>query len=361
MGKSRRRRSQTLAKRRTQPGAPPGSLVVDPAAESTIVRVIGYGNGGFHESVLSDLGKLDAIRRQHPTVWIDVTGLGSESTLRALASQLGLHPLAMEDVVNVHQRAKVDEFSDYLFVVARMIDGGDAYHSEQLSFFVRPGLLVSFQERSGDCWDPIRQRLKHHRGKVCEGRSDYLLYALLDAVIDSYFPVMEQIAELADGVEEAITLEQNGTHLMQVHELRGQLLALRRSIRPHREMLNELVRDSTSFIEAETRVHLRDCYDHTIQLIDSIDTYRELTSDLRDYYLSTVSNSMNEVMKVLTIISTIFIPLSFVAGVYGMNFKDHSPWNMPELGWYFGYPFALGLMATIACGLLVYFRMRRWF
>lgn len=361
MGKNRRRRSQTLAKRRTQPGAPPGTLVVDPAADSTHVRVIGFGNGGFYESVLSDLSRLDSIQKQHPTVWVDVTGLGSEATLRTLANQLGLHPLAMEDVVNVHQRAKVDEFSDSLFVVARMIDGEDAFQSEQLSFFIRPGLLLSFQERTGDCWEPIRQRLKFHRGKVSEAGADYLLYALLDAVIDSYFPVMEKIAEQADGVEEAITLERNSAHLMQVHELRGQLLALRRSIRPHREMLNELVRDSTSFISHEARVHLRDCYDHVIQLIDSVDTYRELTSDLRDYYLSTVSNSMNEVMKVLTIISTIFIPLSFVAGVYGMNFKDHSPWNMPELNWYFGYPFALGLMAAIASGLLVYFRMRRWF
>ncbi|MFM7975771.1 MAG: magnesium/cobalt transporter CorA, partial [Pirellula sp.] len=190
---------------------------------------------------------------------------------------------------------------------------------------------------------------------------DYLLYSLLDSVDDSYFPVLEHLVEQVDTLEQDITDQVSSEQMSRIHELRGQLLSLRRSIRPHREMINELVRDSIPQIHPETRVHLRDCYDHVIQVVDAVDTYREVTSDLRDFYLSSVSNSMNEVMKLLTIISTIFIPLSFVAGVYGMNFDPEvSPWNMPELKWRYGYFFSLAIMATMAGGLLVYFRRRRW-
>ncbi|MFN9715288.1 MAG: magnesium/cobalt transporter CorA, partial [Planctomycetota bacterium] len=189
---------------------------------------------------------------------------------------------------------------------------------------------------------------------------DYLLHSLLDAVIDSYFPAIDKIVEQVDALELEIIESVESNQMQKVHELRGQLLAIRRAIRPHREMVNELIRDPKPTISPETRVHLRDCYDHVIQVIDTVDTYRELTSDLRDFYLSSVSNNMNEVMKVLTIISTIFIPLSFIAGVYGMNFSNNSPWNMPELYWQYGYLFALGLMALVAGALLVYFRRRRW-
>lgn len=362
--KSRRSRKsknwQMVPKRRTQPGAPPGILVVDPTAATTSVRVLAFGNGMFLDQEVTDFSTLRAVRAKYKNVWIDVTGLGSDTTLRSLSECLNLHPLAMEDVVNVHQRSKVDEFSDYLFVVARMIDGADMRQTEQLSFFLMPGTLISFQERPGDCWEPLRARLRNQRGKVCESGVDHLLYALLDGVIDSYFPAMELLSDAVDDLEEKITTRLDPKQMMDIHDLRGQLLALRRALRPHREMVNELVRDSLPLIQNDTRVHLRDCYDHVIQLMDSVDTYRELTSDLRDYYLSTVSNTMNEIMKVLTIISTIFIPLSFVAGVYGMNFNDDSPWNMPELKWYFGYPFSLGIMALIAVGQLIFFRKKGW-
>jgi magnesium transporter len=356
-----RRKSQSLGKRRSAPGAAPGVIVVDPSAESTDIRVMAFGAGEVHEQSLTRFEDFVPLRKSYRTIWVDVTGLGSEEKLRKLSELLHLHPLAMEDVVNVHQRSKVDDFVDHLFVVARMIDNADSFQTEQLSFFLLPGVLISFQERPGDCWEPLRQRIRTRRGKVCESGPDHLLYALLDAVIDSYFPAMEKISDAVDLVEIEITEQIEPSQLMKIHDLRGQLLALRRSLRPHREMINELVRDSLPIIQPETRVHLRDCYDHVVQLIDSVDTYRELTSDLRDYYMSTVSNSMNEIMKVLTIISTIFIPLSFVAGVYGMNFSDHSPWNMPELKWYFGYPFALSIMFAMAIGLLIYFRKRNWF
>jgi magnesium transporter len=347
-------------RRRFKPGTAPGSMIVDPNATPTSVRVMAFSGADFMEKEIKEIDELQAIRVAYRSVWIDVTGLGSEDKLNGLARLLKLHPLAMEDVVNVHQRAKVDEFGDSLFVVSRMVDGEDALHTEQLSFFLQDRVLVSFQERPGDCWDPLRQRIRTHRGKICDSGVDHLLYALLDAVVDSYFPVMERLSDQVDMIELEIIDQLNPAQMHDIHVLRGQLLGLRRAIRPHREMINELVRDSLPLLNQETRVHLRDCYDHVVQVIDTVDTYRELTSDLRDFYLSSVSNNMNEVMKVLTIISTIFIPLSFVAGVYGMNFSDQSPWNMPELKWYLGYPFALVIMGIIAIGLLIYFKRRRW-
>ena len=355
----RARKSQN-PKRRFRPGTAPGSMIVDPNANPTVVRVMAFGGGEFLEREVNDVSEIRSMMVAYRSVWIDVIGLGSQQKLAALAQLLQLHPLAMEDVVNVHQRAKVDDFDDSVFVVARMVDGDDALQTEQLSFFLTKQVLLSFQERPGDCWEPLRQRIRTHRGKVCEAGIDYFLYSLLDAVIDSYFPVMERLAEQVETIEADIIDGLNPSQMRKIHQLRGQLLALRRAIRPHREMINELVRDSLPHISPETRIHLRDCYDHVVQVVDAVDTYRELTSDMRDFYLSSVSNSMNEVMKVLTIISTIFIPLSFIAGVYGMNFSDSSPWNMPELKWYYGYPFSLALMGLVASGLLIYFRGRRW-
>jgi len=347
-------------KRRSKPGDAPGTLVVDPNASPTLIRVIGFGGPDVIEKEVKDLQELRSLIATTPRLWVDIVGLGSDTTLRDIASLLQLHPLAMEDVVNVYQRAKVEDFEHTLFVIARMIDGHEAELTEQLSFFLKSNVLVTFQERHGDCWDPLRQRIRQRRGKVAEADLDYLLYSMLDAVIDSYFPVIEQIVEQVDALEADIIEEVRNEQMHRIHELRGQLLAVRRAIRPHREMINELVRDTIPSIRPETRVHLRDCYDHVIQVIDTVDTYRELTSDLRDFYLSSVSNSMNEVMKLLTIISTIFIPLSFIAGVYGMNFSDESPWNMPELKWEYGYFFSLALMGLVASVLLVYFRRRRW-
>lgn len=348
------------ARRRYAPGTAPGSMIVDPNANPTTIRIMAFGGAEFLERDIKDVAEIRALLVAYRSVWIDVTGLGSQQRLNEISQFLKLHPLAMEDVVNVHQRAKVDEYEDSIFVVSRMVDGEDLSQTEQLTFFLTKQVLLSFQERPGDCWDPLRNRIRTRRGKICDSGVDYLLYALLDSVIDSYFPVMERLAEQVDLIEAEIIEGLDRAQMQKIHQLRGQLLSLRRAIRPHREMINELIRDSLPHISPETRIHLRDCYDHVVQVIDAVDTYRELTSDMRDFYLSSVSNSMNEVMKVLTIISTIFIPLSFIAGVYGMNFDTTSPWNMPELQWIYGYPFALSLMGAVAFGLLIYFRNRRW-
>jgi len=347
-------------RRRAQPGDAPGQINIDPAALPTTIRVIGFGGPEIIEKEIRDVHEIRGLMQQCPRLWIDVIGLGSETKLRALGELLNVHALAMEDVVNVHQRAKADEFDDSLFVIARMVDGEDPAVTEQLSFFLQQNVLISFQERAGDCWEPLRQRIRQRRSQVIDAGVDYLLYSLLDAIIDSYFPVIDRIVEQVDALELEIIESTQTRQMQQTHELRGQLLAVRRAIRPHREMVNELARDIKPNISPVTRVHMRDCYDHVIQVIDTVDTYRELTSDLRDFYLSRVSNNMNEIMKVLTIISTLFMPLSFIAGVYGMNFSHESPWNMPELYWRFGYFFALGLMGAVAIALLIFFRRRRW-
>jgi magnesium transporter len=349
------RRRKVFLHRKSTPGTAPGTIHVDPNAPKTAIRIMGFDTNQLIERDLSNAKELSEYLGKWPTLWIDVTGLGSAEAIKDLGDVLGLHPLAMEDVVNVHQRSKVDEFKDYLFVVARMIDDAETMQSEQISFFLKQGLLVTFQERPGDCWEPVRQRLRQNRGRLRTLQADYLLYALLDSIVDSFFPVMELLSDRSDQLEEQIAAGPHRTQIREIHNLRGQLLGLRKSLRPHREMVNELIRDENPLISNEARIFLRDCYDHIVQLTDLVDTYRDLTADLRDFYMSSINNNMNEVIKVLTVISTIFMPLSFVAGVYGMNFK-----YMPELSWHFGYPFALSIMASISITLLVYFRRNRW-
>jgi magnesium transporter len=227
--------------------------------------------------------------------------------------------------------------------------------------FLGANFLLTFQERTGDCFDLVRDRIRRRRGHIRERKADYLAYALLDAVIDGYFPVLEACGERLESLEDAVLDKPSGEQSAQIHEMKRDLLTLRRAIWPQREMINALTRDSSAHVSDQTRVYLRDCYDHTIQLMDMLETYREIASGLVDVYLSSVSARMNEIMKLLTIIATIFIPLGFIAGLYGMNFDTGvSPWNMPELSWRWGYPFALGLMAVVAIGLLLFFRKRGW-
>ncbi len=348
-------------RRRTPPGSSPGTLIADPGARRPVVRVIGYGTADLEESEAASLDDIARIRGKWPVTWVNVDGLGDLEFLRALGEMFGLHRLALEDVVNVHQRPKVEEYEDHLFIVSRMVAVNDPPHTEQIAMFLGDGYLLTFQERSGDCFDPVRERIRRHRGQIREVGADYLAYALLDAVIDGYFPVLEAYGEELEILEDRVLAAPHRDHVVTIHELKRNLLALRRAIWPQREMISALARNAAKQITEPTRLYLRDCYDHIIQLIDILETFREVASGLVDVYLSSVSARMNEIMKVLTIIATIFIPLSFITGLYGMNFRtDLSPWNMPELSWYFGYPLALGLMAAVAGVLLYFFWRRGW-
>ncbi len=348
-------------RRSAKVGLPPGTVQTDPGAEETKIRALCYGPDTMEELEISRPSQIAPLLKRWPNVWIDIAGLGSAAVISELGHSLQLHPLAVEDSVHVHQRAKVDDYGDHLFVVARMSNPGEKHTTEQCSLFLRTGMLVTFQERMGDSWGSIRERLRMGRGPLRNQGVDYLAYLLLDAMVDSFFPTLEAIGDQLDEYDERLADNDLTQNFQQLHETRHELLSLRRAIRPHRDMVNELVRDDCQFVTPETRVFLRDCYDHVIQLLDMVESYRELTADLREFQMSLVGNRMNEIMKVLTVISTVFMPLSFIVGLYGMNFNTRSPWNMPELNWTLGYPFALGLMLASIAGMLYFFRRRGWF
>ncbi|WP_299403212.1 magnesium/cobalt transporter CorA [Acaryochloris sp. IP29b_bin.148] len=313
--------------------------------------------------------------------WIDVQGLGSEETLRQLGQVFHLHALVLEDVVNVPQRPKVDDYKDQLLIITQMCTltpDQSPYQPvrqsaptmsqpdlaiEQISFILDKHYLLTLQEEPlHDCFGPVRDRIRSDKGTIRKNGADYLLYALLDAIIDGFFPILEAYGEWIDYLEDEVIARPTPQTLSQIHQVKRDLITLRRAIWPQRELLATLTRNGCTLISPDVEIYLRDCYDHTVQVLDMLETYRELAASLMDVYLSAVSNRMNEVMKTLTVISTIFIPLTFIAGIYGMNFNPQaSPWNMPELNWYWGYPLVWGVMGAISLSLILFFWQRGWF
>jgi magnesium transporter len=291
-------------------------------------------------------------------LWLNLDGVHDVDAVEALGTAFGLHPLAVEDIAHTGQRPKVEEYDDHLFFVLRMLRWNDQtaeIDDEQVSLALGASWVLSFQERRGDVFDPIRDRLQSNRGRVRSTGADYLAYALMDAIVDQYFVILEKLGDRIEALGERMTEDPDKQDLTSIRHLKRELLFMRKSVWPLREVVSTLQRDSTPLIQDATMIYFRDVYDHTIQVIDAVETFRDMVSGLMDLYLTSISNRMNEVMKVLTIIATIFIPLSFVAGVYGMNFV-----HMPELGWRFGYFAALGVMALIAGGMLLYFKRRKW-
>lgn len=358
---SKRHRGRRRRHRRHPPGTAPGRIDRSPHAVETRIRVIAYGPAEHLDLELGQLEEVEALRERHPVLWIDVAGLADVDVIERLGQRFGLHPLALEDVTHVHQRAKVEDYGDHLFIVARMVDSGGEAVTEQVSLFLGKGFVLTFQERPGDCFDPVRQRIAAGGPNLRNGGADYLAYALLDAIIDGYFPAIEKHGDVLETLEEDILTDARPEIMARIQRAKAELQELRRAIRPHRDMINVLIRDEADSLHERTLLYMRDCHDHVIQAVDLLEGYREVASGLVDLYLSSVSNRMNEVMKVLTIIATIFIPLGFVAGLYGMNFDpDVSPFNMPELEWYWGYPAVLALMLGIGGGMLLWFRRRGW-
>lgn len=349
-------------RRRTRPGTRPGTVVIAPDARPTTIRVIAYDKERVIDETVEDTTRLAELQRQWPLLWVDVTGLGSEDKLRAIAEVFHIHPLALEDVVHVYQRAKVDSYEDNLFVVLRIPDPTNEQLTEQFSLFLGQNYVVTFQERPGDSFELVRAGLRHPQSVTRQSvRPDYLAYRLIDAAIDAYFPVLERIGDHLDDLDDPKDLRSTHHAFTELHAVRRELLMLRRAIWPLRDGMSEMLSETTPFISDTTRLYLRDCYDHAVQLIDLLESYRDIAGDVRDFYLSTISNRMNQVMKTLTVISTIFLPLSFIASIYGMNFNpDASKWNMPELNWKYGYLFAIALMAAVAIAMLVNFKWRGW-
>lgn len=323
--------------------------------------MIAFGPDAVEERDIEDVDDLRRWVGRHRVTWVDVAGLGDAATLQAVGDAFGLHRLALEDVVNVYQRPKIEPYAEHHFVVARVATVGEAIGTEQISLFLGSDYVLTFQERPGDDFDPVRERIRSGRPTIRSSGPDYLAYALIDAVVDGFFPVIEVLGDRLERLEDDIVERPSQASVTELHAVRHDLLVLRRAVWPQREVVHALSRDTTAHIAEETRVFLRDCYDHAVQLLDLIENYRDIATSLHDLYLSSVNNRLSEVMTVLTLIATIFIPLSFIAGVYGMNFSvESSPLNMPELRWYWGYPFALALMAAVAGGLTYYFRRRGW-
>lgn len=356
-------RALRLVERRTQrnpAGAPPGTLVIHPEARLPTIKFIGLSHDNCHEVLVEQVSDLPALMDAWTTHWIDIDGLGSEDVLRQVGAMFEIHPLALEDVAHVHQRAKAEDYERYLYYVAKMVSPADnGFVMEQVSIMIFKNTVLTFQERPGDCLEVVRDRIRRGKGKIRKGKADFLAYAIIDAMIDGYFPFLEHLGDALEDLEDEVLERPTQEQMKRVHEIRRQLLVLRRSLWPQREAINLLNRDAIDVISKDTRVYFRDCYDHTVQLVDLTENQRELSSALMELYLSQQSQKLNEVMKLLAVISTFFMPLSFIAGLYGMNFHG-SPFNMPELTWTYGYFFALGLMAVTALGLFAMFRKQGW-
>lgn len=359
-GRSNRRTD--AFRRRTQPGAPPGVLVPQPDAPCAKIHVFGYGPDGFDEREIHKPREIEPLLKRWPVTWVNVDGLGDTSVISELGAMFKLHNLALEDVIHTHQRAKVEPYDRYHFIVARMPLNSAVIGSEQASIFLGDRFVLTFQEApGGDCWEPVRVRLRTGVSRLRSAGPDLLVYALLDAIIDFYFPLLEKCGERLDNLEEEVEVCSDPTLMSRLHNVKRDLIVIRRAVWPLRDAINTLVRDESPRIGEEARLYLRDCHDHTIQIIDLVETYRDIASGTTDVYLSTLSNRTNEIMRFLTVISTIFIPLTFIAGVYGMNFDpDVSPLNMPELRAYWGYPAVMAAMAALAGVMLIWFRRRGW-
>jgi magnesium transporter len=349
-----------------RPGTTPGQLHLGVDADPAELVLIDYDGNGATKVSISNPAEIKDYLRTHTVSWIDVLGLGNMATWDALSPIFNLHQMLVEDVVNVPQRPKVEHYQDQLLIIAIMVvlsPDRTSFTKEQVSLVLGKNYLLTIQEEpEEDCFHGVRQRIEIDRGIIRKQGADYLAYCLLDAIVDGYFPVLEYYGELIEDLEEEVMRRPDRSTLEKIYKIRRELLAIRRAIWPQRDAINSLIRDGSDLISSEVQVYLRDCYDHTIQVMDMVETYRELATGLMDVYLSAVSNKMNEIMKLLTVISAIFIPLTFIAGVYGMNFdRAKSPLNMPELGWYWGYPFCLALMITIAGTLVFFFWKRGWF
>ncbi|MHC4549984.1 MAG: magnesium/cobalt transporter CorA [Planctomycetota bacterium] len=347
----------SFRKRKPPPGARPGTLVLDAKAPPPRIHV-------FHYTV-DDTTEVDAVRvedlaahRERPGVlWVDVQGLGDETILRSIAELFEIHRLALEDVVHVPQRPKTETYEHHQFYISRQVqmrDGG-LVESEQFSVFFGEGYVLTFQETHGDILEPVRRRIRQGKGPIRRSGADYLAYALIDTLIDGLYPVLESMGEVLEDLENEVIVTATPATLRQVNRIKRDLLMLRRTIWPQRDAVNALIRDDSPFVSEGVRVYLRDCYDHCVQLADVLETYRELAGGLLNTYLSSVSNRTNDVMKVLTIMASIFIPLTFMAGIYGMNFDA-----MPELKWPWGYPVLILLMVMVTVCMLFYFRHLGW-
>lgn len=344
----------------------PEDVALPEDAEPTQITLIDYSPQEIVRVEIAHPDDCHAYLDADSITWVDVGGLGSASTWSSLAKMFQLHPLALEDILHIPQRPRLEIYDHQLVVIAHMVSlgpPGDGFISEQVSLIMGKNYLLSVQEEPDyDAWEAVRERLRSPRSPLRKAGVDYLLYALFDGIIDGFFPILEVYGDRLESLELEILSNPNPFTLNRIHQIKRELMELRRILWPQRDVLNSLMRDGDEWIGKDVHLYLRDCYDHAIQVLDILETYREIASGLTDLYLSVISNRMNEIMKFLTVMSSIFIPLTFIAGVYGMNFNtEKSPWNMPELNEPWGYPLVWVVMLLIALAMVWFFHRRGWF
>jgi magnesium transporter len=356
-----------VKKRSRKSGLPPGTLVHIGAKreEKAQITFMNYDESRLVEKEVQNVEDCFLVRDLPAVSWINIDGVHQMELIEKLGAHFNLHPLVLEDIANTGQRPKLEDYGDYLFIVLKMLHHGrksDLLDAEQLCMVVGPRYVITFQEKPGDVFDPVRERIRTGKGRSRRMGADYLAYALIDAIVDDYFAILEHYGERIEAVEENLVNHPAPDSLRAIHRLKSEMIFLRRSVWPLREVINVLERGESPLIQQPTTVYLRDVYDHTVHVIDTVETFRDLISGMLETYLSSMSNRMNEVMKVLTIIATIFMPLTFIAGIYGMNFSpDVSPFNMPELHWQYGYPAVIAAMGLVALGMIWYFKKKKWF
>ncbi len=341
-------------------GLPPGSLkfIGELGQEKIRVTQIRFNSDFFEETELSSIEESFAPHENKCVTWINIDGLNDVSLMEAVKGHFDIHPLVLEDVVHTDQRTKFESYEHYLYLVLRMMSyepQKQEIESEQLSILLLENIVITFQERVGDIFDHLRERLRVAKGRIRKSGADYLAYCLLDAVVDNYFVILEKIDEKVESIEEGLIAGADIKKLMTIHTMKREMIFMRKAVWPLREATNGLMKEESDLITQATEIYLRDVYDHTIHVIDTIESLRDTASGLLDIYMTSIGNKMNEVMKVLTIIATIFIPLTFIAGVYGMNFEF-----MPELKWKMGYFAVLGLMLFVALIMIMFFRKKKW-
>jgi magnesium transporter len=347
------------------PGTAPATLIVPPdyQGRQPVLSLIEYDAHSIEERTIETMDELLPCLDNDKVSWINVDGLGDPEFFKRLGRQFRIHPLALEDIFNIGQRPKIDEYDRQLFIVLDM-----AYENkkeevvfEQVCIVLAENFVITIQEDPGDVFDAVRQRLRDGGGNARFMKADYLAYALIDSVIDQYFPIVESLGESMDDLQETLLDQPTRERLRDLHEFKRLIARIRRAVWPQREVLGRLMRDETGLVAARTKPFFRDCYDHTVIMVDILETFREAARNIMDVYLSSINIRTNEIMRVLTVISSIFIPLTFIAGVYGMNFDPKlSPFNMPELEWPLGYPFAICLMLAVAVGMIVFFKRKKW-
>ena len=348
-----------LLRKSKKTGLPPGTPVYvgDEAPLPAHIDELSYDEEAFKEKVVDNVSEIIEDLHSPDITWVNANGLRASDIIE-IGNAMGFHPLIQEDIVNTLQRPKVEEYENHIFFVLKMIqydEDTEDFDVEQVSFILGERFLVSFQERHGDCFELIRQRIRENKGIIRRMGADYLAYSLIDMIVDGYFTVLEKVGDRIEEIENELVVNPQLDTLHDIYNMKRKMIAIRKSVWPLREVISRLDRLGSKQFKESTSIYIRDVYDHTIQVIDAIETYRDLLSGMLDIYLSSISNKMNQIMQVLTIIGTIFIPLTFLAGIYGMNFQ-----YMPELGWRNSYPALWMLMIIITGIMVVFFRRRKW-